>query len=354
MGKHLIDWEVPIHDRLRTLAHVAILLTVGILALIHLRVVLQPFIVALMVFFLLQPAVLQLEKRGLSPLPSYLLVVSAFALLVAFTGWWLYEDLAKVVDLLPAHLENIQTWMANVEGEKFLGVTISFGGASDSLDGDALRAALLSMFGEVGNFLSEVVKVLIFLIFIILEAESLPKRFAAAYPADFNDRLTDMLADIKKGINRYVVVKTLVSFGTAMVTAIILISAGIPGWFLWSVLTFILNYVPYIGSMIAVFPPITLSILTLDPSFALVVTLLLLANQQVWGSFLEPKMFGSSLDISPVVLLLLTAFWFWLWGIMGMVLAIPMAVITKIILQNIDSTKPIAILLSESPPQECE
>ncbi len=354
MGTHIINWETSIEERLRSLANVAIILTVVILALIHLRVVLQPFIVAIMVFFLLQPAVLQLEKRGLSSLPSYLVVVTSFTVLVGLTGWWLYEDLAKIIDLLPAHLENVKNWMNSVEGQKFLGVPISFGDIGDSLDGNAVRVVLLSMFGGIGSFLSEVVKVLIFLIFIILEAESLPKRFAAAYPEEVNERLMEMLSDIKMGINRYVIVKTLVSLGTALVTAVILMATGIPGWFLWSVLTFILNYVPYIGSMIAVFPPLTLSILTFDPTLALVVTILLLANQQVWGSFVEPKMFGSSLDISPVVLLLLTAFWFWLWGIMGMVLAIPMAVITKIVLQNIESTRPIAILLSERPPEEAE
>jgi len=61
-------------------------------------------------------------------------------------------------------------------------------------------------------------------------------------------------------------------------------------------------------------------------------------------------MFGTSLNISPIVILLVTVFWFWLWGIMGMVLAIPMAVIAKIILSNIPETRPISILLSEKAP----
>jgi predicted PurR-regulated permease PerM len=88
----------------------------------------------------------------------------------------------------------------------------------------------------------------------------------------------------------------------------------------------------------------------LEPSTAILLTVILIVNQQLWGQFIENKMFGASLDISPVVLLLVTAFWFWLWGIMGMVLAVPMAVIAKIILGNIPETRPISILLSERPP----
>ena len=88
----------------------------------------------------------------------------------------------------------------------------------------------------------------------------------------------------------------------------------------------------------------------LDPTVAITLIIVLVVNQQIWGQFIENKMFGSSLDISPVVLHLVTAFWFWLWGIMGMVLAVPMAVIAKIILGNIPETRPISILLSDRPP----
>jgi predicted PurR-regulated permease PerM len=129
-----------------------------------------------------------------------------------------------------------------------------------------------------------------------------------------------------------------------------LYALGVPGWFLWSALTFMLNFVPYIGSLFALIPPAFLALLLLDPTVSITLIIILVVNQQIWGQFIENKMFGSSLDISPVVLLLVTAFWFWLWGIMGMVLAVPMAVIAKIILGKIPETRPISILLSERPP----
>ena len=81
---------------------------------------------------------------------------------------------------------------------------------------------------------------------------------------------------------------------------------------------------------------------------------LLIVNQQVWGNVIETKWCGSKLDISPVLLLIVAAFGFWLWGIIGMVLSVPFVVIFKIILENIEPTRPIAILMSERAPNLLE
>jgi len=125
---------------------------------------------------------------------------------------------------------------------------------------------------------------------------------------------------------------------------------GIDLWFVWAVLTFILNYVPYIGSLIATIPPLVIGLILLKPIALIVLTIILLVNQQVWGNYIETKWAGRALDLSPVILLLITAFSFWLWGIVGMVLAVPLFAIVKIVLENIEETRPIAILLSERAP----
>ena len=78
--------------------------------------------------------------------------------------------------------------------------------------------------------------------------------------------------------------------------------------------------------------------------------LLLLMNQQVWGQIIETKWAGRALDLSPILLLLVTAISFAGWGILGMILAVPFAVIVKIILENIEATQPFAILMSERAP----
>jgi predicted PurR-regulated permease PerM len=334
--------------RLKTLSNGAIFLAILVLALIHLRSVIEPFIIAIFIYFLLAPGAHWLNDRGVPLFPAYALVVGALAGTFILVGMWLYQDVSSFAEGIPEYSLKLDELVAKWEGKSILGFTLSLEGLSVS--SEQLESTLLSTFGEIGNFLSLMITVFVFLIFIIFEAETLPSRVAAAYPTEINDHLKEMIVDMSDGVYRYVRVKTIVSFGTAFVTAIILFTMGVPGWFLWSALTFILNYVPIIGSLIAMIPPSILAILLLDPTVAIAVITVLIINQQIWGQFIENKMFGSSLDISPIVLLLVTVFWYWLWGIMGMVLAIPMAVVVKIILSKIPETRPISILLSERAP----
>ena len=336
-------------NRLRTLSHGAIFLTILILALIHLRPVLEPFIIAVFIFFLLAPGAHWLNDRGMPLFPAYALVVTGLATLFLLVGMWLYQDLSTFLEGTEQYAQKFDELMAKWEGETVLGFTISFEGLS--ISESQIDSTVLSLFGEISNFVSLALTVFVFLVFIILEAETLPKRLAAAYPSDTEENLKVILSDIGEGVFRYVILKNAVSLGAGVVTAVILIAMGIPGWLLWSMLTFLLSYVPYIGSLVALIPPAILGFLLLEPTSAIFLVVLLIAKEQIWGQFIENKLFGSSLDISPIVLLLVTAFWFWLWGIMGMILAVPMAVIAKIILSNIPETRPISILLSERAPR---
>ena len=336
-------------NRLRTLSHGAIFLTILILALIHLRPVLEPFIIAVFIFFLLAPGAHWLNDRGMPLFPAYALVVTGLATLFLLVGMWLYQDLSTFLEGTEQYAQKFDDLMAKWEGETILGFTISFEGLR--ISESQIESTVLSLFGEISSFVSLALTVFVFLVFIILEAETLPKRLAAAYPSDTEENLKVILSDIGEGVFRYVILKTAVSLGAGVVTAVILIAMGIPGWLLWSMLTFLLSYVPYIGSLVALIPPAILGFLLLEPTSAIFLVVLLIAKEQIWGQFIENKLFGSSLDISPIVLLLVTAFWFWLWGIMGMILAVPMAVIAKIILSNIPETRPISILLSERAPR---
>ena len=336
-------------NRLRTLSHGAIFLTILILALIHLRPVLEPFIIAVFIFFLLAPGAHWLNDRGMPLFPAYALVVTGLATLFLLVGMWLYQDLSTFLEGTEQYAQKFDDLMAKWEGETILGFTISFEGLR--ISESQIESAVISLFGEISSFVSLALTVFVFLVFIILEAETLPKRLAAAYPSDTEENLKVILSDIGEGVFRYVILKTAVSLGAGVVTAVILIAMGIPGWLLWSMLTFLLSYVPYIGSLVALIPPAILGFLLLEPTSAIILVVLLIAKEQIWGQFIENKLFGSSLDISPIVLLLVTAFWFWLWGIMGMILAVPMAVIAKIILSNIPETRPISILLSERAPR---
>ena len=192
---------------------------------------------------------------------------------------------------------------------------------------------------------------IIFLLFIILESETLPKRIKAAYPED-SEKITKLAEASSDSINIYVLTRASVAFGQAIVAAFILYSYGIPGWFLWASITFMMDFIPYIGALISVIPPILLGFIILSPPSAILLVILLIGNQQVWGGLVEPQLAGKRLDMSPIVLLLLVAFWGWAWGVLGMVLGVPLAVIMKLALESDPRTRPIAMMLSMNPKTE--
>ena len=356
--------------RLGVITNFLILLTLVIFAAIVLEDVLKPFIIALGVYFILKPGADALNKTGFNLYLSYFTVLMLFLLLLVSSGYYSYSqisDLSSDEEKMAEYNEKLELRYQEMKDSAIFGSAfeedgedsnktvndhlVTFGVIEEGGDVSDLFGKVLSFVGALGT---TAITVLFFLMFIIFEAGLLPGRISAAYPGEANEKIKNVRAAIEESINVYIIVKTGVGVGTAVIAGIILASFGIDLWFLWALLTFILNYVPYIGSLIASVPPIILGFIMFEPGSVLAMGVLLIVNQQLWGNVIETKWCGSKLDISPVLLLIVAAFGFWLWGIVGMVLSVPFVVIFKIILENIEPTRPIAILMSERAPDLME
>nr|MBC8518161.1 AI-2E family transporter [Euryarchaeota archaeon] len=339
--------------KLSTAANVAILLFVSVLALIHLKSVIQPFVVAILLFFLIYPPAQWLEKRYGHPLMAYGILVSFTIGFISLVAVLLYANLQSFSDQVPQLTEQFHAKVAWLEGLTLFGYSIELGSVVDQVGVESIEAMSKSFLGSLASFTGGVVTTLIFLIFIILEAESLPNRLRAAYP-DQVARFENIAEGSGESVTTYVATRASVAFGQSIFVALILFFFGIPGWFLWACIAFLLDFVPYIGGLIATIPPIILGFVLFEPTTLALLIIFLVANQQTWGGFIEPQLSGQRLDVSPIALLLLVAFWGWLWGLMGMVLGVPLGVIMKLALENDERTKPMAIMLSKNPPSEEE
>lgn len=365
-GKESVFDNETFHKRLGALAFAAILLTLLTVWMIQLRDIFQPFFIALGIYFVLKPGADYLSKNGFPIGLSYLtMLLSAFLVIIA-AGYLAFDQVSDLADdekRIKDYNNKMDKRWDQLKGTPVIGssITESLNSTNGTFTEDLSEMGLLSSDSGIGDLVSDVVSsvgnmfamgltVTFFLIFIIFEANFLPGRIERAWPGGVSGRVQDMQIQIQESINTYVVVKTGVGLGTAGITAIILFIFGIDLWFTWALLTFILNYVPYIGSLIATIPPLILGFVTLSPVLWFIMLLLLVSNQQLWGSIIETKWAGRALDISPVLLLLTTAYSFWVWGILGMVLVVPFTVIFKIVLENIEATRPIAILLAERAP----
>ena len=149
-------------------------------------------------------------------------------------------------------------------------------------------------------------------------------------------------------INKYIITKTLISFLTGALVTFTLWLFNVEFAFIWGLLTFLLNFIPNIGSIIATLFPITFALVQFDNVMIVIwIAIILLGIQFVVGNVVEPKVVGKSMGISPVVVLFSLIFWGYVWGIVGMVLAVPIAVFIKIILDNISELKPLSVLMSD-------
>ena len=355
MGANLTEVTMGVTDskafrgvEVSTLSHIAILLLISILAIVHLKAIIQPLVVATLLFFLIRPPAQWLEERYGHPLAAYGILTTGVVLLFFFVGNILYQslqDFSTEAEVLQDKFTEKISWFSDLS---VYGYSIDTSALTGLITVERINTITTDFVGTLAGFTGSAITVFIFLIFIIVEAETLPRRLEAAYPEEM-DRFSSIVENAGAGINTYVITKATVAFGQAVIVAIILSYMGIPGWFMWASITFLLDFVPYVGAPLSFIPPTIISFILFEPMTALLILGALFGNQVAWGQFVEPQLAGQRLDMSPIVLLILVAFWGWAWGIMGLILGIPLAVIMKLALESDPRTRPIAMLLSLNP-----
>ena len=301
-----------------TVANIAIILMVSVLAIIQLKAVIQPLVIAILLFLLIRPAAQWLEERPIIQKYGHPLMPYGVLVVILFVVMWmasqlLYSNLTAFTDEIPGLTDQLNSKLSWLEGLELWGYSFDVSGLTALLSLDTINEYLTGFVGSLASFTASAVTVLIFLLFIILEAETLPRRLKAAYPEDA-ERVQAVASSSGEGINTYVVTRATVAFGQAVVAGIVLWYLDIPGWFMWASITFMMDFIPYVGALISLIPPIFLGLIVLDPTGAMILILILVANQQAWGAVVEPQLAGQRLDMSPIVLLLLVAFWGWAWG----------------------------------------
>ncbi len=314
--------------------------------------VLLPFVVAVLLSFIFKPIVLWLVRyrvpRGLA-----LLAVVA---LVASCALGLTLLIAPGVDAFQANLPSYQTRLTALMEKGISAVTTivtSLGGDVTDINAKELVqvSTLTSMAtGSIGTLLtglSNAFLVFLFMLFMLASAGEMKMKVEKAFTGERSSQIGAMLANIDRDVRRYLVTKTIVSLLTATLCTIVLLILGVDFAIVWGLLTFLLNYIPNFGSLFATILPVLTALLQFDsltkPILALV---LLIVAQNVMGNVIEPKLMQTSLNLSPVLILLSLIFWGWLWGVWGMILAVPITSTIKIVCENVETLRPVAVLMS--------
>lgn len=208
-------------------------------------------------------------------------------------------------------------------------------------------AELLAGFG---NFAKGLFLVLLYVLFFILEQGVFGKKMEAlGLGLDKPNRLTVVLREVNRAMRTYLGVKTLTSLITAILSWIVFAAIGLDYALFWAFLIFLFNYIPTIGSITATGLPAFLALVQFPDSLSpfLIVAIGVSAVQVLIGNIVEPRLMGDTLNISPLVVVLTLILWSLLWGVVGMLLSVPITVAIIIVCAQFPTTRKVAILLSK-------
>lgn len=209
-----------------------------------------------------------------------------------------------------------------------------------------------AMLGGGLAFTRVLLLVVIYMLFIFAE-QAVFRRKILAVAGGQREEAARVLDTIGRGIQQFLGIKTLISLATAALCYTVLVVLNIPYALLFGFVTFGLNFIPYFGSLMAGFLP-TVTALAIEPTLekAIIVAATYLMVNVFLGSFVEPKILGRELDLSPLVIIISVVIWGSLWGVVGAFLAVPLTATLQIVMASSETTRPIAILLSSGPPRE--
>ncbi|MCC5974342.1 MAG: AI-2E family transporter [Rubellimicrobium sp.] len=318
------------------------------------RTILLPMVIAVITVYIHVTATDWLSRQpGGRLLPDWLrqiVVLAAFIAVIVVMGSIVTAMAGQVQERLPDYLANLTDLLDRAFGRfgfddkpDLTGMWSSVQ-SSFSLEGMALNA--LGSFASLGGM---IVVVILYASFLLAERKYFAVKLAVALPGEGSDRAARLIDGINRKIGRYLATKTLINVLLGTISFLVMLLVGLDFALFWAVVIALLNYIPYVGSYVGVFFPAMLSLAQFGTlPTPILMTSMLIGAQLGVGNYLDPKLVGREVNMSPFVVLAALAVWFALWGIPGAILAVPLTSVVLIVLEGFDSTRPIAILLSNN------
>jgi AI-2 transport protein TqsA len=311
--------------------------------------VLRPLLLAVFLAYVILPVQAGLARRT-SRVAGFVLLGLAVAGACVLIAALAVEGAVDLAADLPRHADRIKAVIdqlrATAERWPWLADLIrDTGRAADAGEGQ-LGTVATAVVGTAAAVLGQVLVAGVYLFFVLLGAAHLPARIRASFDPAQADHVLAVLGRINVAIAGYLRAKVLSSLVLALPTVVILWTFGVKSALLWGVLTFLFNFVPYVGSAVTWTGPTVLAFLSLEPGWRpFAVAGLLLTDHLLSANLIEPSLTGRAVDLSPLVVLLALAFWGTCWGLEGMLLAVPLTVVVRIVLDNLPATRPLAKLM---------
>ena len=364
---------------------ITVLAVLGVIAALYFaKAVFLPLALAILLTFLLAPAVRLLRSWGLPKPPAVVLVVAFAFTVILGIGALVGQQVTKLAQNLPVYqynieekirsarefagggmLERISNFLRdlnqevgkkndnptqaavpqpNEEVNKLIPVEVHQPGATPMQVAQRVLQPLIDSLTTAGL-------VVIFVIFFLSQRQDLRDRLIRLAGSHDLQRTTDAINDGAERLSRYFLAQTALNVLFGLIVGIALTFIGVPNPVLFGILAMVLRFVPYIGAFIAAIFPIALAV-AVDPgwSMALMTTALFLVVEPLIGQGIEPLVYGHSTGLTPVAVIIAATFWTWLWGPIGLLLSTPLTVCLGVLGRHIPWLRFLDVMIGDEPP----
>ncbi len=349
-------------DSAKELRWIRILLLIIALAVVAyilktLKSIFIPLIFSIFLLFLFAPLINYLKKHKV---PMVLILLITLVIIAVFLGLvilLIYAASNSLINGLPRYEDKFNELIS--KGTEYLqNLASNWNINTENISIANIAQIISSGFISIPQFISNTVNTLVsiiqnifliifFLIFLLLEIEKLPLRLRKATSKLSKEQTLDILQNIEKQIQNYLTIRTLVNLSAALLCMLWMLIFGVDFILVCGILLFVLDFIPDVGSVISSAIPILIYLLQSGFSFLwLIFALLIVATQMLIGNIIEPKLQGVQLNLTPIMVLVSLIFWGWLWGIVGMLICVPLTSAINIILKQVAPNNFISALIS--------
>lgn len=343
-----------------------LLIFLGFFAFILLGIVLKelqqvvlPLVLAVFGSIIVNPIIdfgLKIKKNRIIEILMIMIVLIMVFFMINFFGYLSFVSLKKIALGLPNYDEKLRLLIEQLMQQSGLAreVFSRFGIELESqwdvgkiLEQFSLSGLLFTVFNSIVSIISNTFLVIVFMLFLLLGRGNMERKLEKIFPGTRIGQARKVIREIKERIQRYLIAKTIISIITGVLAGVVLVSYKVDFAITWAILTILLNFIPSIGSIIATVLPVSVAFLSTGTYYpALPVFIFLALIQTVIGNFIDPNVIGDVVDLSPIAILTGLIILGWLWGIVGMFLAVPILVSLKLVFESVPSTQFISVLMS--------
>lgn len=325
--------------------------------------ILKPLVLAGFLCYLIYPSIDWQRRRNVPGPLAYVLAFGGIALMffgasrIIASNWRLFmrrlpaykANMAEIDDTLTSFIVDLRLLPRDAQIEVLYADSLL-----DTIPTDAYTEFISNSTGFFLETFGATFVVAFFMVFILLEAARFVPRMESSFGPERGGRIVAMAGEINKHVQSYLRIKVLVSAMTAVLSGLIMYWFGLDFFATLALMVFVFNFIPYVGSIAATMVPFLIALVQFEDIWtALWMALALTLVQQLMGNLVEPRIQGRGLNVSPLLILASLAFFGWLWGVIGMLVSVPLISAIRLVLYEFEHTRPAAVLFSNlEDPEE--